>query len=668
MPDPVHRLVAIMFTDIVGYTAITQQSETEAVRQVDAHRRILEDSVEKHGGEILQYYGDGSLTIFHSAVDAVDTAIEIQRTLTLDRKMQLRIGIHLGEILFHNDKFLGDGINIASRIQNAAEPGQILVSAAIAEVISNKDHLSIESIGERRFKNVENKIQLYTITRQHDTLSQAVSQHQSSSSSKTRLKWISGGIIVVLAISLIVIGSIWKTDSSAKKTLAIAVLPFSSNSDDREDIFFNEGLADEIRTGLATTNLIEVRSRASSAFVRDQKFPVPQIAKELDIEYILEGRVNTTPTSGIEFNIALIDAKSDKLLETIVIEAQSQKEILSAQADIIQRVLTKTGNDHIPIINEQNQTTTTLNFDAHRSYLLGRAYLLRTSSPDDLRKSEEHFRNAIREDSLYAEAYAGLAEILILPAAWGYARLSEVMPAAREAAEKAIQLKPNIAETQHIIGTIYEFEQKFELAEQCFDRAITLDPSMALSHLRLSRVLSAQLEHDQAIKHAEAAAKLDPLTPNVLGLKATLLSRAGRNNEAVISANKFLNQFPGDNDLLWVLGAAQANNGNYELASQTLLSRPVKTAKYNFMLGYSYGKLGKKAEAKEILEYLIERHESGYAPPAMIAAVYYGMGDMAATQQWLSIEENYFFKMFAIFRPLWHDQEFYDIYNFLQKN
>ena len=158
------QLVAIMFADMVGYTALMQGDEADARAQRDRHRAILSSAVERHHGEVLQYYGDGTLSIFSSAVEAVQCAVEVQLELAEESLVPLRIGIHTGDIVHDADGVFGDGVNVASRIEGLSAPGGVMVSGKVFDEIKNHPSLSAISVGIVRLKKVEYRLQVFAIS------------------------------------------------------------------------------------------------------------------------------------------------------------------------------------------------------------------------------------------------------------------------------------------------------------------------------------------------------------------------------------------------------------------------------------------------------------------------------------------------------------------------
>ena len=165
MPSQSQRqLAAIMFTDMVGYTALMQQNEQLAILKRDRSKKIFEDALEKHDGKLLQYYGDGTMSIFSSAVNAVRSAIEMQTLFLAVPKVDVRIGMHIGDIMFDDSGIYGDSVNVASRIESLATPGGVFISEKLFDEVKNNDGISTKSLGYFELKNVKQPMQVYAIT------------------------------------------------------------------------------------------------------------------------------------------------------------------------------------------------------------------------------------------------------------------------------------------------------------------------------------------------------------------------------------------------------------------------------------------------------------------------------------------------------------------------
>ena len=158
------QLAAIMFTDIVGYTTMMQANEPKAVAVIKHYNSSLEKLVSQYNGQVLNYYGDGSLCIFHNATDAANCAVDLQKELKKDPGVPLRIGLHIGEVFFENEKALGDGVNVASRVQSLGQENTILVSGEFYDKIKNNPSFSVVSMGRFDFKNVDTSLEVFAVS------------------------------------------------------------------------------------------------------------------------------------------------------------------------------------------------------------------------------------------------------------------------------------------------------------------------------------------------------------------------------------------------------------------------------------------------------------------------------------------------------------------------
>jgi TolB-like protein/class 3 adenylate cyclase len=270
----VRQLTAMMFTDMAGFTALVQRDEHQARRSVERQRQVIEREVVGHGGRLLQLYGDGSLSVFRSAIDAVRCAVSIQEALREAPPVPLRIGIHSGDVVHDEQGVFGDGVNVASRIQALSVPGGVLISGKVFDEVKNHPDIRTRSLGAFSLKHVKHPMKVFSIT--NDGLP-------------------------VPAESDIASGRVGQTRS-------VAVLPFVNMSADGENEFFSDGVTEEIINALTRVNGLKVTARTSSFAFKNQHEDVRLIAERLAVTHILEGSVRRVG-SRVRVTAQLICAK-----------------------------------------------------------------------------------------------------------------------------------------------------------------------------------------------------------------------------------------------------------------------------------------------------------------------------------------------------------------------
>ena len=250
------QLSAIMFTDLQGYTMLMQENETKAKKIRDEHREILKREIELFDGKILQFYGDGALSVFSSTISASQSAISIQRQST-ENDIPLRIGIHTGDVVIDEDGVYGDGVNIASRIESFSVPGSVMISDKAYDDLKNQEGFDAEFMGEFELKNVKKPIEVY-----------ALNQEGLKIPERTELK-----------------GKV------RERIKSLAVLPFANQSSDPEVGYFGEGLSEELIHRLSKYKSIQLGSRTSSFALKNKGLTVKEIGNQLDVQSVLEGSV-----------------------------------------------------------------------------------------------------------------------------------------------------------------------------------------------------------------------------------------------------------------------------------------------------------------------------------------------------------------------------------------
>src|SRR5882757_2833331 len=243
--QPTRRLAAILFTDIVGSTAMMQKDEQHAISINKRYVAVLKESVLSHGGEILNDFGDGSLCTFHSATEALRCAIEMQQQFQLEPKVPLRIGLHVGEIFFEDGKVFGDGVNVASRVQSLGIANSILFSSEICSKIKNQQEFKSVSVGRFHFKNVDEPMEVFALT--NEGLTVPKKEELTGKLKEIEKKSTQKKLVIAMAVTLLLIGSFFiyqkfflSKEFTGEKT--IAVLPFENSGEPDSEEYISDGI------------------------------------------------------------------------------------------------------------------------------------------------------------------------------------------------------------------------------------------------------------------------------------------------------------------------------------------------------------------------------------------------------------------------------------------
>ena len=587
-----------MFSDVVGYTAIMGRDEQQALRALEDHRELLRLLLPKFNGRMMGEIGDGTLTSFHSAIDAVNCAREVQANLQQDQPdLKVRIGIHLGDVMFSNNTVLGDGVNIASRIHALAAPGGICVSATIYDEIRNKPGTRFKDLGEQKLKNVSRLIRVYQVV-----ASDLMAQPEKPGGHGRRNALIAGAGAVILAGLALVFARLrspapvsLQTQSAAKRTIrSIAVLPLDNYSGDPNQEYFSDGMTDELTTDLAIISALRVISRGSvMQYKGAHRPPTPEIAKALNVDAVVEGSVVRVGDK-VRITAQLIDAPADRYLWAKSYERDS-RDVLALQ-DEFASAIAREINVHLTSGEHRRLTSAPLvNPAAHDAYLEGRYFFSRPND-ENLKKAIAQFEDAIRLDPNFARAYSGLSDAYL----WaggneGVFTAGEVMPKAKTAAERAIQLDDNSAEAHASLAT-FKFNYEFDWAgsEHEFRRAIELNPSYAYAHDQYGQMLTCQGRLDEALAQNQRAMELDPFGVLVSLDMFFTLTWQGEYEAAKDLSRKAPDLDPTNPYAQWGIGWTDIEAGKFseaipELQKAATMEAPPVIAAW---LGYAYGASG----------------------------------------------------------------------------
>lgn len=484
----VRRLSAIMFTDMVGSTSLAQANEAEALQLRDEQAGILRPLFARHQGREIKSMGDGFLAEFDSALRAVQCSVEIQRLLhernarSPVTPLQLRIGIHLGDVEQRDSDIFGDAVNIASRIESVALPGGVCVSGAVYEQVRNKVPDRFEKLPPTRLRGLEGPMDLYRIM----------------------LPW----------------GAAEGSARPAALT-GLAVLPFANISPDPHDEYFADGLTEELITVLSQLPGLRVIARTSVMQYRSTAKPVSQIGSELGVAAVLEGSVRK---AGNRLRIAaqLIDTASQGHVWASTFD-RDLDDVFALQSEMAKHVAESLKIRWLPREEIRLEARPLPRPESYLEYLQGRTSL-HGSTLETTRAAQSHFERAIQMDERNAAAHAGLADLLMTFGAF-YRVLpeSELRAASRIHAAKAIELDPNLSEAHASLGIICSDEYDYAGGEKEFQLALSLNPSSAWARGCYASLLADLGRTEEALREYELAEQLDPLSSIILSSQVGLL-------------------------------------------------------------------------------------------------------------------------------------------------
>jgi TolB-like protein/class 3 adenylate cyclase/Tfp pilus assembly protein PilF len=512
------RLAAIMFTDMVGYSALSRKNEALALELLDEHRRLLREAFARHDGREIEAVGDGFFVEFPSALSAARCAADIQRVLhdrnamqSPDRRVLVRIGLHLGDVVAQGQRVHGDGVNIAARIERVAEPGTVCLSEDVARQIQNKIELPLHKVGRPELKNIDLPVEIYRLVLPWETANRSVTAQLSGSLQRrqTRRTLIGAGTVMIV-IALVVAYAWHRSVGPPITNNRLAVLPFVSLSPDQTDEYFADGITEELIARLSRIAGLEVIARTSVMSYKGTTKKIADIGRDLKVGTVLEGSVRKDGDK-LRITAQLIRVDNEAHLWADSYD-QDTKDAFAIQKNIANRVavaLSARLGTATAVANEPRGTQST---EAYNAYLKGRFHTNK-SSLEGLKEGIKHFEEAVRLDSSFALGYVGLAEAYQQLPMQDDTYSNTAYPAARLAAQRAIDLDPTLAEAHAALGVVKTFyEYDWSGAEEEFQRALALNPNSSTTHWWYAWYNMFLRRFDQGIAEMRRAVELDPVS------------------------------------------------------------------------------------------------------------------------------------------------------------
>jgi adenylate cyclase len=536
--EKIRQLAAIMFTDVVGYSRLAQSNEVQALGIIKIYQQLLRSVVRKYDGDEIKTIGDGFLFKFPSAVEAVRCAAEIQKVVVehnasahRENRFRVRVGVHLGDVIHRNNDIYGDGVNIASRIQSVAEPGEVYISRQVYDQIQNKVSESVERLGPKKLRNIKTPVEVYRLILRWQEPKRAPGKLISFLMSR-RFRWAGSLALLLIATA----STLWFARQSPSEGVnsnssSLAVLPFKNLSDSKDDEYFSDGVAEDITARFSKFGGLRVISFSSMMRYKAVEKNLKEIGSELAVSAVLLG---STQRYGdrILVRAKLVDARTDDYMWAESYDGEL-RDVFDIQSDIVEKVLIALRAKVSPSEKARMAVKSTDSLEAYKYYLKGKDYF-RSNKRRDNENAIEMFKRAVTIDSNFALAYVGLAH--------GYCERV-----------KRFGFQPEWLDSSVAVAT----------------KALSLDSSLSEAHTSLASVYNIKEWYADALTASVSAVHLDPNNADALEDAAWANMSTGHYEDALVGISRALAVRPYDGRLEYNLGEVYRRIGNYPKAEQS---------------------------------------------------------------------------------------------------
>ncbi|MDA4128932.1 MAG: tetratricopeptide repeat protein [Thaumarchaeota archaeon] len=587
------RLGAIMFTDVVGYSSISENDEKTALRILEEHRKLLTAIFPKHEGVIVKTIGDAFLVEFASAVEAVDCALEAQSEMRKfnegrgqNERVTIRVAIHVGDIVHSGGDILGDAVNVAARVEQFAEPGGICVTQQVVDQVRGKVQCQLVSLGTRELKNIKNPVELYRVV-----------PSQTSNFEKEVL------------------------DSRR-----IAVLPLANMSPDPNDRYFADGMTEELISTISKIGELRVISRTSIMRYRDSALSLGQIAQELGAGSILEGSVRKAGNR-VRITAQLIQADRDQHVWSQSYD-RDLVDVFAIQGDIAEQVAEALKVQLLSKEKKSIEKKPTTSPEAYTLYLKGRHYW-NERTETGVNKAIKYFEEAVKTDPDFALAYSGLADAYLIMSDYSWMDPAEAGLLAKRNVTRALEIDDSLAEAHASHGLLLSQAWDLSWAERELKRSIELKPNYVAAYQWYAINQAFLGRYEEADEFFARASSLDPFS-RVLGMNRGVIlfylrkyDEANEQLDKVIEANPDF-AAPHFWKSLVCVQLRKFENAMEEAKKAVELDNG--SANMKLWLASIYAQMGEKQSATRVMnEALSEKR--GYSSPAAVALIKFRLGD-----------------------------------------
>jgi adenylate cyclase len=519
------KLAAILHADVAGYSRLSGADEDGTHRTLRASFDRIVACIKTHNGRVVNCVGDAVLADFSTVVDALECATKLQQQLATsnqaanaEQKMLFRMGINLGDVIIDREELFGEGVNVAARLSSLSKPGEICISESVRTALGQKLPLQYEYIGEKHVKNIVEPVRVYRVITGSATtrlLLAALRVHART--------FLIVGLLAVVAVAGVF--AFWGrypgfgpppavVSRAEAASRSIAVLPFVNVSEDTNQDYFADGIADDLITGLTKISGLLVIARDSSFVYRSNGAPtnVRQIARQLNVRYILEGSVRRN-SAKVRINVQLIDAETGTNLwaerydgdvgNVFALQDQMTRKIISALA------VELTSGEREKLAQQD-----TKNADAYQYFLQGQAYYYHHSKADN-REAQKLYEKTIALDPKFARAYAMYAMTYWFDFANGWSdEPNQSLDRAWDLAQQSIGLHDALPEAHFVIGLVHRERREYTDALAEAEKAIELDPNYANGRVLLASILYYAGRAEEGLKQMQEAILLNPHHPH----------------------------------------------------------------------------------------------------------------------------------------------------------
>ncbi len=635
------RVCAVLLADVTGFSKLMGENDERTAHAVHHLQSIAQGIVTDNNGRAEPVAGDALFATFDSVVAAVQAAVTIQRRLADEafegQRLQIRIGVHLGDVLLRDGRAFGDAINIAARLEALARPGTTCISEGVYRQVRNKFDEQFVDLGRQQLKNISDPVHAYLIVPKDAAQRPAIHR-------RALRRAIAAGALVVVAVAGGV--AVWRHHQTAapgalpslvhaEDRKSIAVLPFVNMSGNDADEYLSDGMTEEIITTLSKLSGLRVAARTSSFAFKGKNEEIEKIGDQLHVHTVLEGSVRKA-ANRLRITTQLINIADGYHLWSETYDRE-MADIFAIQTEVAQRVADALKVTLLAGERQRLERKATEDLEAYNSYLLGRYYWNKRTE-EGFQKGIEQFEQAIEKDPNYAAAYTGLADSYFLASRYGGLPPATAMPKASAAVTRALEIDDTLAEAHNSLARVILWtDWDWLAAEREWKRALQLNPNYATAHHWYGMFLSNRGRADEAILELKRAQELDPLSLAISADFAWALYNARRYDQAVDQAHRTLAMDPKFARAHWALGRVYLQQGmNAEAIAELQAARQLEDSQQMIaQLGCAYAVSGRTSDAQKALNDLNDLSKRHYVDPYGIALIYTGLGDKDRAFEWL---------------------------------